>query len=134
VTSVEPRVTGRVVIATSVPGFVSGALHVQLEDVSVIDAPAKVVARTELDGITHRPAGLGNAKRDTHPAGTPAGTVVTFTLIPSTAIEAEHSYSVRVRLDRGRDADPGPEHIWSDQSYPVLTRGFGSDVTILLRA
>jgi hypothetical protein len=128
VTSVKPRVTGRVVIATSVPGFVAGALHVQLEDVSAIDAPARVVARMDVDGITHEPARLRNAKSDTDPAGT----VVTFTLIPSTAIEAEHSYSVRVRLDRGRGGDPGPDHVWSDQSYPVLTRGFGSDVTIVL--
>lgn len=123
-----PPVTGRVVIAASVPGFVAGALHVQLEDVSQIDARAKVIARTDVDGITHEPANLRNAESDT----LPAGTVVPFTLIPSTAIEAERSYTVRARLDRGRFSDSGPAQIWSDQSYPVLTRGFGSDVTIVL--
>ena len=114
-------VTGRVVIAHSVAAFVAGVVHVRLEDVSYADAAAPLVAETVLSGVSHDP--------DRPDART---TVVPFRIAASGTIDPEHDYSVRVWLDRDGDGQPGGGDIWSDQAYPVLTRGFGAEVTVVL--
>ena len=114
-------VTGRVVIAASVRPFAAGVLHVRLEDVSYADAAAPLVAEAVIPGIAHDPARTGDGK-----------TVVGFRLTPSGEIDPERDYSVRVWLDRDGDGQPGSGDEWSDQAYRVLTRGFGTDVTVAL--
>ena len=114
-------VTGRVVIAASVRPFPAGVLHVRLDDVSHADAAAPVVAETVIPGVAHDPAGSGDGK-----------TVVEFRLTASGDIDPAHDYSVRVWLDRDGDGRPGSGDVWSDQAYRVLTRGFGTDVTVAL--
>jgi uncharacterized lipoprotein YbaY len=122
---VTPQVTGRVVIAASVPRFSAGILRVRLEDVSYADARATVLAQIELPGIAHDPSALTDAE---------TGTVVSFSLTPSRDIEPDHDYSVRASLERGGDRESGRDQWQSDRSYPVLTRGFGSDVTVTIVA
>ena len=58
--------------------------------------------------------------------------MVAFRIALSHEIDRDHDYSVRVWLDRDGDKKPGSGDLWSDQSYPVLTRGFGTEVTIVL--
>jgi hypothetical protein len=118
---VTPVVTGRVVITASVTAFAAGVVHVRLEDVSYADAAAPVVAETVVSGVSHDPA--RSAERST---------VVAFRLAPAGEIDPEHDYSVRVWLDRDGDGQPSSGDIWSDQAYPVLTRGFGTEVTVVL--
>jgi putative lipoprotein len=80
-----------------------------LEEVSRADARAEVVARTKLDS----------------PGNPPIHFKINY---PASQIQESHSYSVRARiLVNGR--------LWmtSDESYPVITHGHDSDVTIRLR-
>jgi hypothetical protein len=96
-------------------------VHVRLEDVSDADAAAPLVAEAVMTGVDH------------HPAESPEGkTVVAFRLTPSGDIDPGRDYSVRVWLDRDGDGKPGRGDLWSDQAYRVLTRGFGTDVTVVL--
>jgi hypothetical protein len=112
------------VIASSVPAFSAGVVRVRLEDVSYADRRATIVAEASVPGVAHDPA-----TADRVPQG--PGTVVPFSLTPSRDIESDHDYSVRAWLDRaGRSPDSAELH--SDRTYPVLTRGFGSDVTVVL--
>lgn len=115
-----PVVTGRVVIAASVGAFPAGAVHVRLEDVSYADAAAPLVAETVISGVAHDPTPTG------------ASTVVAFRMAPFGRIDPEHDYAVRVWLDRDGDGQPGSGDLWSDETRPVLTRGFGTDVTVLI--
>ena len=59
-------------------------------------------------------------------------TVVAFRIAAAGTIDPEHDYSVRVWLDRDGDGQPGSGDMWSDQAYRVLTRGFGTEVTVIL--
>jgi hypothetical protein len=73
----------------------------------------------------------------THAPGTREGgdsdaTVVRFVLQPSQDIDAASDYSVRVRLDVPARAGQGALAMESDRSYPVLTRGHGSEVSVRL--
>jgi Type III secretion system lipoprotein chaperone (YscW) len=115
-------VKGRVVIAASVSRFVGGVIHVRLEDISYADKPATVVAESVIRGIAHDPANSESR----------SGTVVPFSLDPTTDIVADHDYAVRSWLSPGGDEQAGAGTVWSDESYRVLTRGFGSDITVKL--
>jgi uncharacterized lipoprotein YbaY len=118
---VNAVVTGQVVIAASVAAFAAGVVHVRLEDVSYADAAARLIAETIVSGVTHDPA----QSRD-------GQTAIAFRLTVVEEIDPGHDYSVRVWLDRDGDGKPGSGDVWSDESYPVLTRGFGTEVTIVL--
>lgn len=110
---------GRVVIPPSVPAFSAGTLRVWLEDVSYADRLAVVVAETTIAGVAHAP----------QPDST---TVVAFGLRPIREIDLASDYSVRVALEIPRGGGQDALVVETDCSYPVLTRGHDSDVTVVL--
>jgi Type III secretion system lipoprotein chaperone (YscW) len=115
-------ITGRVVIAGSIPRFIEGVLRVRLEDVSYADKAAGVVGETVIRGVTHPPG-------DAAPG---SDTVVPFSLDAVVGIVGDHDYSVRVSLELEDAGHRTRSTIGSDQVYRVLTRGFGTDVTVAL--
>ena len=122
--AVAPLVTGQVVIAAAAPAFRGAIAHVYLEDVSYVDAAAVVVAEAVIPDVRHEP--IGNGAHDT---------VLPFTLPATpgaTTIDPRNDYAVRVWVDRDGDGQQGPGDLYSDQSYRVLTRGFGRTVTITI--
>ena len=131
-------VTGRVVIAPEVPPFDGATLHVYLEDVSRADAASTVLAETAIPGVKHGKMARGNKSNKTSKSGKgQSGTVVPFELRahPDAApVDPRSSYSVRVWVDMDGDGKRGPGDLYSDQSYPVLTQGFGHTATITLTA
>jgi uncharacterized lipoprotein YbaY len=119
-----PLVSGEVIIAESSPAFADASLHISLDDVSYADAPATTVAETVIRQPSQpdRRGGTGS-------------TVLAFALpaLPGTqVIDSRRHYAVRVWLDRDGDGRAGPGDLYSDQRYPVLTRGHGDTVTITL--
>ena len=114
-----PLVRGRIVITAAVPALYGAAAHVSLEDVSFADAAAETVAETTITGIRHDPShgetSIEFELRDADPA-----------------IEPGHTYTVRVWVDADDDGRPGPGDLYSDQSYPLISGGFGREVTIVL--
>jgi hypothetical protein len=124
----RPLVTGQVIIADQSPALADASVHISLEDVSRADAPATTVAETVILHVCHRPSQPGS--RDNR-----GGTVLGFALragLGAPAIDLGSDYAVRVWVDRDGDGRPGPGDLYSDQRYPVLTRGFGNTVTITL--
>ena len=119
-----PLVTGCVLITTRVSAFAGATMHVYLEDVSNADSGAMLIAECSVGGIRHTPS-RGEE------------TSIPFALrstSESAPINARHSYAVRVWVDCDGDGKPGTKDLYSDQSYRVLTRGFGNTVTIILGA
>lgn len=118
-----PWVTGEIVIDVGVPTFDGGTAHVRIEDVSHVDAPAVVLVETTLVDVAHFPW-LG-ATRIPFALPAPTGAPTSPRL---------GDYSVRVWIDTDGDGKQGPRDLYSDQSYPVFTRGFGRAVVIFLRS
>jgi uncharacterized lipoprotein YbaY len=118
----RPLVTGTIVISGRVPAFRAGTAYVSLEEVTRADAPATPLAEATISEVRHEPA------RDDDE------TVIAFELNAGRAenIDPKHDYAVRCWVDRDGDGKPGVGDLFSDQRYPVLTRGFGRDVTIRL--
>lgn len=121
---VSQQLVGRVAIPGSVPAFSRGTLQVWLEDVSYADRAAIVVAEATISGVSHASAPATEGDRE--------GTVVRFSLWPSREIDANRDYSVRASLTVPADGSREGLEMDSDQSYPVLTRGWAADVTVVL--
>lgn len=107
-TTVQVSVTYRERILLT-PGHV---LTVRIEDVSLADAPSRVLAehRETLDG-----------------RGPPFAVTLGF---PRSAIDPRHSYAARAEI---RDAAGGLRFV-TDTRHPVLTQGAGANVEVVLRA
>lgn len=110
-------VRGHVVLAPDVPESVAGTMIVVVEDISRADAPSEVVGQQRQTGVTLEP-----------------GAAVPFTIeIPSGRIDERHSYSVRAHLDVSGTGEIDRGDFISVQTFPVLTRGRGSEARIEVR-
>jgi uncharacterized lipoprotein YbaY len=109
---------GRVVIAGDTPALERAAVHVRLEAVGAADAASTLVAETIVRGIAHD-AGGGD-------------TVIPFSIRGPDHIDPDADYALRVWVDRDGDGEPGPGDLYSDERWPVLTRGFGRTAEIHL--
>jgi hypothetical protein len=107
-------------VPASVSEFHGACAHVWLEDVSYADRKAVVVGEVALANVDHVPL------PDLH------ATELAFSIEARMPIDPAHDYAVRVWLDRDNDGHASAGDLWSDQSYRVLTRSFGSEVTIIL--
>jgi hypothetical protein len=113
-------ITGRILVPASVSEFHGACAHVWLEDVSYADRKAVVVGEVALANVDHVP------QPDR------AATELAFSIEAHMPIDPAHDYAVRVWIDRDSDGRAASGDLWSDQSHRVLTRSFGSEVTITL--
>ena len=113
------RVTGEVLISPRVDSFRSATLHVALEDVGRVNAPAQLLAEAAVPGVSH----IGAQG---------SGTRVPFEIrsYPDTSEpDPRGHYVVRAWIEGG-SRSKSEDYLGSNESYPVLTRGFGSHVLI----
>ena len=113
--------TGELIIPAGVPPFQDGTAHISLEDVSYADAFSETVVESTFPGIRHAVEGQDTA--------------VPFALHASSgvAVDPKADYAVQAWIDCDADGRLGKGDLTGDQVYRVLTRGFGSTVTIVLR-
>lgn len=124
----EALVRGRIVIPNRVPPFTGASVHVYLEDVSRADGESVVIAEAVITNVSHKPSNDKVVGREREGDST----AISFTLSapPGTVVDPRASYAVRVWIDRDSDGKESPGDLYSDESYRVLTRGAGSDVTV----
>jgi len=113
----EDRVVrGEITFDEGAPAFVDATAHVQLEDVSTIDAPSLVVAEQVLPN-TRRPPPDGR---------------IEF-VIKVWNVDERASYNVRALIDLDGDGKTSRGDFVTMQSYPVLTRSHPTEVSIRVR-
>ena len=113
----EDRVVrGEITFDEGAPAFADATAHVQLEDVSTIDAPSLVVAEQVLPN-TRRP---------------PPGGRIEFA-ITVWNVDERASYNVRALIDLDGDGKTSRGDFVTMQSYPVLTRSHPTEVSIRVR-
>lgn len=111
------RVSGEILLPAGVVPERARAVIVQVEDVSRADAPSVVVGEIRRANSSLR-----------------AGASLPFEVdVPEEAIDEQHSYSVRVHVDVSGSGEVEPGDLISTQSYPVLTRGHGTDARVRVR-
>jgi len=107
-------VHGRVVVPpTDVPAE-AAELVVRLEDVSRADAPSVVIAEHRQQHVPLE-----------------AGSAVPFELdVPAERVDPSSLYSLSAHVDASGSGEVEPGYLISTRSYPVLTRGYGDEVTV----
>ena len=107
--SVKAAITGKAFYRERIASPPDATFEAVLEDVSRADDKAEEIAKTKVVS--------------------PAGPPISFTIdYEADRIDQSRSYSVRARIVLG-----GELRFVSDRLYPVLTRGAGREVEILLR-
>ncbi len=110
----KPVVRGEIKFAGKPALPASAKMYVRLLDISSADAPSKVVAEQVIEHIERL---LSKDQK------------VAFVLEPN-SIDERASYSVSVLVDIDGDGKISKGDYISMQSYPVLTYGYPSEVTI----
>ncbi len=113
----SPLVEGEIKFEEEAPPFSGATMYVRLEDVSVADAPARVVAED-----TRRDVSFESR----------AGESLKFA-IEGAAPDPKGSYAVRAHIDLDGDGQVSRGDFISMQSYPVLTFGYPRQVSVLVR-
>jgi len=98
--------------AEGVPSTADVAVYV--EDVSRADAPAGVLAE----------------RRERRVRLKPGGTLSLDVVIPTENMDQRRSYSVRVHVDSSGSGEIEKGDLVSTQAHPVLTQGYGREVTV----
>lgn len=110
-------VTGEIVFGEDAQSFSGGTLYVRLEDVSLADAPSKLIAEQILTDISYE---IGSE------------TKLEFALkdeLPDDS--ARYNVCAFIDLDGDRQVSQG-DYI-STQSYPVLTFGYPNHILVRVR-
>lgn len=112
--TVPTTITGTIIFPAETPAGSAATIIIRLEDVSLADAPAILLASTTLDDVSVPPV---------------AGTAVSFAL-PVAEFDPRARYTVRVHVDRDGDGRISKGDLVSTTHVPVLTQGGGTDVHI----
>ncbi len=113
----SPLVEGKITFEQGVQPFTGATMHVRLEDVSVADAPARVVAEDTRRDVSFDPQSEESLKF----------------AIEGAEPDLKASYSVRAHIDLDGDGQVSRGDFISMQSYPVLTFGYPRQVSVLVR-
>lgn len=110
------------IIPAAAPSFQNGTAYISLEDVTYADALSETVAECTISGVRHTQGG--------------SDTKLSFSLrVPtgSAVIDLKRDYVVQAWINCAADGLMRKGDLVSDQVYRVLTGGFGSTATIILR-
>jgi uncharacterized lipoprotein YbaY len=111
------RVSGEILFEEAGGSFSGATVYVLLEDTSLADAPARVVAEEILRDVSHT-----------------AGSSTRLPFALSGVIPDERSrYSVRVHVDVDGDGQVSRGDFITMESYPVLTFGNPDQVTVKVK-
>lgn len=109
---------GTVTFEAGAPGFRDADLVVRLEDTSLADAPAKLVAQNVLRGISW----LGNPAQ-----------VQPFSLSIPDSLAASSRYELRIHLDRAHSGEISRGDFITTQSHTVNVNDPGAELDVPLR-
>jgi uncharacterized lipoprotein YbaY len=112
-----PIVKGEILFEEDMDSFSKATVRVYLEDVSLLDAPSKVVAEQVIPNISHE---KGTEER------------LEFALYGEIPDERA-SYSIHVHVDLQGDEEIQRGDYITMQSYPVLTFGYPDTVLVRVR-
>lgn len=110
-------VKGKITFEDETPSFTGATIYVRLEDITEADAASKTIADYVQRDVAFDPENSGELSFSI--AGDPP--------------DPRASYSVRVHIDLDGDGEVSNGDFISTQSYPVITFGPATQVSILVR-
>ena len=112
-----PLVKGEITFEAEAPAFTGATMYVRLENVTVADTAAEVIAEYVERNVAFDPK---------------TKNVLSFA-ITADSPDSRTAYAVRVHIDIDGDGEVSQGDFISTQSYPVITFGHPREVSILVR-
>ena len=117
----QPIVKCSIVFKQSTPAFVDGVIHACIEDISYADSAGRVIAETKVNNVVHNSNTQVNGE---------TVVAIEISIPPGVDINSKADYNVRVWVDVNNDDNHDARDLYSDQSLPVLTHGYGNTITL----
>ena len=114
----QPIVQGQVQFERDAPTFVDATVRVQLEDVTLADAPARVVAEQVIPGVSYTNR---------------SGASVSFALESVERLDERARYNLRVHVDIAGTGRVTPGDFITQESYPVHPGAQPVELTVVVR-
>jgi putative lipoprotein len=114
----QPIVQGQVQFEPDAPAFANATIRVRLEDVTLADAPARVVAEQVIPGVSH----VGRS-----------GAAVPFSLESTEGLDERARYNLRVHVDIDGTGRVTPGDFVTQESYPVHPGAPLVELTVFVR-
>jgi uncharacterized lipoprotein YbaY len=111
-----PAVRGAIAFEPDSPHFRNATAYVRLEDVSVADGSARLIAEKIVRDVSNPPS----------------GGLVPF-VVSAEPVDERIRYNIRVLVDLDGDGQTSPGDYITVQSYPVLARGHPAEVVVEVR-
>jgi uncharacterized lipoprotein YbaY len=99
------------------PPFAGATVHVRLEDVSLADAPARLVAEETVRGVS---------------SDRPSATAVPFALFGPAPLEPSSTYSIRVHVSLSGARDVRVGDFVTTRAYPIAPGHLPAEVDVLV--
>ncbi len=112
-----PLVEGEIIFDERISPFSGATVYLRLEDVSLLDAPSRVISEEVIKNVSYR----GDAQNR-----------LRFTLEGEIPDQKAH-YAVRVHVDLDGDGKVSSGDYITMESYPVLTFGHPNHVSVRIR-
>ncbi|HEX2618655.1 MAG TPA: YbaY family lipoprotein [Phototrophicaceae bacterium] len=112
----KTKVTGEILLDDSAPAFSGATVYVRLEDTSLMDATAPVLAEQVLHRVSHA-----------------EGQPISFNLEGERPVNEQSRLNVSVHISLHNSGEIRPGDYITVQSYPVLTHGNPDHVQVQVR-
>lgn len=110
-------VSGTIAFADNTPGFTGGTMYVRLIKTMMADEPSEIVSEYVRPNISYDPK----------------FTDALYFELKYERVDPSVRYSVSVHIDRDMDGKISKGDFITMQSYPVLTFGYPSKVSVLVK-
>jgi uncharacterized lipoprotein YbaY len=114
----QPVVTGEIRFEPQAPPFRNATIRVRLEDVSRMDAPARVVAEQVIRGVSR---------------STPAAAPVPFAVHSARALDSRATYNLRAHVDLNGNGEIEVGDFITMERFPVRPGPAPARLDVLVR-
>lgn len=112
-------VKGTIVFEGDVKPFSGATAHIRLEDVSLQDAPSKLIAEQVVRNVTYDSIDRQKIQFVFYRDGI--------------VVEVNARYSIKVHIDVDNDGKLSKGDFITTQSYPVLTYGYPNNLSVIVK-
>jgi len=108
-------IKGDIIIDESVKSFSGATGYIRLEDITMQDAPSKLILQQVMKGLSYNSANISNHHNQQG---------LEFELIGDIVVDVRRSYAISVHIDVDNNGKINSGDFINMESYPVITHGY----------
>ena len=128
-TASSPLLRGKIIFENNVKSFAGATVYIRLEDVTMQDAPSKLILQQVINNVSYGSGADDIAGHNHHQKK------LQFALFGDRiVVDARRLYTITVHIDVDNNGKINPGDFINMESYPVITHGYPKDsVSVYVR-